>query len=341
MIIFYSLLITILISLTLNFFFKKKNFLLNSTGDLHQKFLSSLDIPLTGGLILLILLLIFSSENYINNIFYLLIFMIGIFSDLKKLRSPPLRLVLQIITVILAIFFLNIFVETTRVVFIDGLLSNFSFKFFFTVFCILIIINGCNFIDGVNTLLLGYILIILSILKYLSLGTIELSELFNIDILISVIFVIFLLNFFNKLYLGDGGSYLIGMIISLFLIDTYNANGDFSPFYIVNLLWYPAFENLFSFLRKIKFERSPILPDTNHLHQLVYLYLKRKIKINQTYLNTATGLVINLYNLFIILYASKYIFNTQAQILFLSVSAVIYIFIYSRLFSLKIKKISD
>ena len=341
MTIFYSLLITFLISLSLNFIFKKKSFLLNSTGDLHQKFLSSSDIPLTGGLILLMLLLIFSSENYVNNIFFIVIFLVGIFSDLKKLKSPPLRLVLQIASVISAVFFLNVFVETTRVVFIDELLSNFSFKFFFTVFCILIIINGCNFIDGANTLLLGYILIILSILKYLSLGIIELSELFNIDILISVIFVIFVLNFFNKLYLGDGGSYLIGMIISLFLIDTYNANGDFSPFYIVNLLWYPAFENLFSFLRKIKFERSPILPDTNHIHQLVYLSLKKKIKINQKYLNTATGVVINLYNLFIILLASKYIFNTQAQILFLSLSAIIYVFIYSRLFTLKIKKIND
>ena len=341
MIILYSLLITILVSLSLNFIFKKKNFLLNSTGDLHQKFLSSFDIPLTGGLILLILLLIFSSENYVNNIFYLVIFLIGIFSDLKKLRSPPFRLVLQIVSIILAVFFLNVFVETTRVFFIDELLSNFSFKFFFTVFCILIIINGCNFIDGVNTLLLGYILIILSIIKYLSLDIIELSELFNIDILISVIFVIFVLNFFNKLYLGDGGSYLIGMIISLFLIDTYNANDDFSPFYIVNLLWYPAFENLFSVLRKIKFERSPILPDTNHIHQLVYLYLKRKIKINQAYLNTTTGVVINLYNLFVILLASKYIFNTQAQILLLSISAIIYVFIYSRLFTLKIKKIID
>ena len=113
MIIFYSLLITILVSLSLNFIFKKKNFLLNSTGDLHQKFLSSFDIPLTGGLILLILLLIFSSENYVNNIFYLVIFLIGIFSDLKKLRSPPLRLVLQIVSIILAVFFLNVFVAHT------------------------------------------------------------------------------------------------------------------------------------------------------------------------------------------------------------------------------------
>ena len=94
-------------------------------------------------------------------------------------------------------------------------------------------------------------------------------------------------------------------------------------------------------MRKIKFERSPILPDTNHIHQLVYLSLKKKIKINQKYLNTATGVVINLYNLFIILLASKYIFNTQAQILFLSISAIIYVFIYSRLFTLKIKKIND
>ena len=59
--------------------------------------------------------------------------------------------------------------------------------------------------------------------------------------------------FFNKLYLGDSGSYLLGLLFAIYLIDTYQINDSMSSLFIISLLWYPAFENLFSILRKIKF----------------------------------------------------------------------------------------
>ena len=46
-------------------------------------------------------------------------------------------------------------------------LSNDIFRLLFTVFCILIVINGSNFIDGMNTLCVGYYLIIISTIYYL------------------------------------------------------------------------------------------------------------------------------------------------------------------------------
>ena len=53
------------------------------------------------------------------------------------------------------------------------------------------------------------------------------------------------------MYLGDGGSFLFGSIFSLILIEFYlNNPGTISSFFIVLLLWYPAFENLFSIIRK-------------------------------------------------------------------------------------------
>ena len=43
----------------------------------------------------------------------------------------------------------------------DIILKNFYFKFIFSIFCILILINGSNFIDGLNGLLIGYFLIVI------------------------------------------------------------------------------------------------------------------------------------------------------------------------------------
>ena len=88
--------------------------------------------------------------------------------------------------------------------------------------------------------------------------------------------VIYGYNFFNKIFIGDSGSYILGFIFSIFLINFYNDNQQMSSFYIILLLWYPAFETLFSMIRKNILKRSPMKPDTNHLHQLIFYYVKKK-----------------------------------------------------------------
>ena len=92
--------------------------------------------------------------------------------------------------------------------------------------------------------------------------------------------ILFFFNLFELLYLGDGGSYLLGVFFGILLIDIYNNNNSISPYYVMNLLWYPAYENLFSIIRKISIKYSAFKPDNLHLHQLIYLnfngFLKKK-----------------------------------------------------------------
>ena len=57
-------------------------------------------------------------------------------------------------------------------------------------------------------------------------------------------------NFFGKLLTGDGGAYLISFITGYFLIDLANSSERVSPYFVACLLWYPAYENLFSIIRK-------------------------------------------------------------------------------------------
>ena len=78
--------------------------------------------------------------------------------------------------------------------------------------------------------------------------------------------------------MGDSGSYALGLMCGYFLIKIYELNQEISPYFIILLLWYPCFENLFSIIRKFSFRKSPINADNNHLHQLVYFYLKKKRK---------------------------------------------------------------
>ena len=88
------------------------------------------------------------------------------------------------------------------------------------------------------------------------------------------------------------------------MIDLFSQNKDISPYFIVNIFWYPAFEILFSLIRKIKSKYSPLMPDASHLHQLLFFYFQKKINLRKSILNSITGVSINIYNGLILYFAS-------------------------------------
>jgi UDP-N-acetylmuramyl pentapeptide phosphotransferase/UDP-N-acetylglucosamine-1-phosphate transferase len=323
----------------LNHYSKKKFLLTNKTGDLHQSFTSSEVVPLLGGIYLFYgFFIIFYELSLMNILLISVFFLIGLFSDLKLIKAPNFRLVLQFIVISIFVFYNQLEIINTRIYFLDSLLEIKYFNTLFVVFCILIIINGSNFIDGVNTNVIGYYIIISAILIFLGL-TNELSE--NINNLYLWIFfcsVVYTLNFFNKIYLGDSGAYFLGFIYSIILINTYLLNQNISPFFIVLLLWYPGFENLFSLIRKLRINRSPMKPDQNHLHQLIFLFIRLKFKIDKKKTNTISGSLINLYNLLIFTISIQDIHNTQLQILLILLNVLVYCSIYICLLRIKLKK---
>ncbi len=335
----YILSIIIFIYLTNNYFIKKK-MLQNATGELHQSFTSNKKIPLSGGIYLIIsFLLLFSQITLINKIIILIFYLIGFFSDIKILKSPYLRLIFQILLIFIFIFINEILLENTRVIFIDILLDNKLWNYIFVIFCITIVVNGTNFLDGVNCNVIGYYLIISLILYKLNIYDSSFIEQNSFFGWIIVVFSIYLLNFSNKLYLGDNGSYFLGFIYSYLLISYYLNNQSISPFFIILLLWYPSFENLFSLIRKLNIGRSPFKPDQNHLHQLIFNYLKNKKIISKNFINSLSGNILILYNLVIFYFASLKPENTQYQILFIILNIIIYCFVYLRLFKFKYKSL--
>ena len=266
-------------------------------------------------------------------------YLIGFFSDLKVLKSPIIRLISQILLILIFILKNNLFLENTRIIFLDYLLNYELFNIIFVIFCITIIINGTNFIDGVNCNVIGYYLIISLILYYLNLFDEFNSNIIYFGYWVFILLLLYILNFTNKLYLGDNGSYFLGFIYSCSLINIYLNNQNLSPFFIILLLWYPAFENLFSLLRKVNFNKSPLKPDQNHFHQLLFFFINKKKIANEKFINSITGNIILTYNLCIFLFASINPFNTQYQILLIVLNIFIYSFIYINLFKFKYKKI--
>ena len=142
----------------LNLYFEKNKSFLNFSGETHQKILGNKNTPLTGGLFLILFLsLIFIEKNIITYLFLVLIFLVGLTSDMKILTIPSRRLFLQSILIILFVYFFDVNIISTRISVLDQILTNYFFSIFFTSLCFVIVINGTNFIDGLNSLVLPII----------------------------------------------------------------------------------------------------------------------------------------------------------------------------------------
>ena len=294
-------------------FFSKKsnsNLLVDDQFSKPQAF-HELPVLVTGGIgIFLSIFIVYSYLFLFQNIIYFeyisictLFFFLGFMDDLKINLRPKLRLILMIILLIFLIKYNNFYIEKTGIKFLNDLLQYSDiFSLIFVVTCFLFIINGANLIDGYNGLLGLHTLIIilnLFIINYLNK---------NLDIAyfllcFSFILIIFLkFNFPSaKIFLGDGGSYLLGAFISISVIQTSIANPSISPFYFCILLFYLFFEVFFSFFRKLFVNKiSPLIPDKKHLHMLIYkfLYNSNKSKFKSNYY---VSIVINFIYLILII----------------------------------------
>ena len=82
------------------------------------------------------------------------------------------------------------------------MLQNKYFNISFTVFCFAILLNGTNFIDGLNGLAIGYYILVLTAIFYLSSinSDVQLRDLEEYKILIYSMIIFFIFNFFGKCF---------------------------------------------------------------------------------------------------------------------------------------------
>ena len=102
-----------------------------------------------------------------------------------------------------------------------------------------------------------------------------------------------------------------------------------SPYYVASILWYPAFENLFSLSRRLLKKNKISSPDNKHLHQLIFLFIKSKNFINDKYLNTATAMIILMMNLPSFIFSSLMFTYTKGLVFIIFANIILYSLVYS------------
>ena len=260
-------------------------------------------------------------------------FLVGFLDDLKINIKPSNRLITMVLLLFLFIFILPIKILNIDIPFIIPLMSSHIFSSFFVLLCFLFVINGANLIDGFNGLLAINLIIINIILAYINMNNdnFEFAVLLISQIIILLSFLLF--NFPSaKIFLGDSGAYLFGALTSLNTIITNNLNPKISSFFFCTLLFYLFFEVFFSFFRKLTQKKSPIYPDSKHLHMLSFYKISSIYGKNKG--NYINSIIINLLYLLLIIPGLYLLNDPQLSRYWFFTLLFIYLIIYFRLYRL-------
>ncbi|MEN3275981.1 MAG: hypothetical protein V7631_1771 [Massilia sp.] len=197
-------------------------------------------------------------------------FLFGIAEDMTRRVSIGARLVATMASGVACWALTGTSIAATGVPFLDTALAWLPLSVLFTAFAVGGVANAVNIIDGFNGLASGTVIIGLVALGFIALGCgdAELAQLcFTVG---AVTLGFFLVNFpFGKLFLGDGGAYLLGFLLAWLAVTLVHRNPDVSPWAPLLACAYPVYETVFTILRRLWCRRHPGRPDSCHLHSLV------------------------------------------------------------------------
>lgn len=217
----------------------------------------------------------------------IIMFFIGLKDDLLIISAQK-KLMVQIFAAVILITLGNV-----RFTNLHGILGTHEIGYFtsliLTVFCMVAIINAFNLIDGIDGLASG-----LAILAVTTFGTwffiagqIQFSILSFA--LVGSLTGFFIYNVFgkeNKLFMGDTGSLIIGLVISALAIKFNEFNIVKTAPYAIGaapavsfaIIIVPLIDTLRVMSIRIATKRSPFSPDNNHVHhrllELVHSHFK-------------------------------------------------------------------
>ncbi len=210
---------------------------------------------------------------------FMIIFLIGAKDDISPI-APNKKLIGQILAAAILVFKSGILLSGFYGVF--GLHNELGlgFNIFLSFFTILVLVNGFNLIDGINGLAgsLGCLIIgtlgcwffiidrqELAIVAFATLGALMAFLKYNYTP--------------AKIFMGDTGSLMIGLVVSVLIIAFIDTNYELQPGHpyrfegipavAFGIVIIPLFDTLRVFTTRIFRGQSPFQPDRRHIHHLL------------------------------------------------------------------------
>ena len=236
----------------------------------------------TGGIGIFLSILIVSLHYYFQGIELFdyslfiplgIMFIIGVYDDLYN-ADFKLKFLLQIIVAKILIdqgYVISNYHGLFGLYEVPWLLAQVS-----TVFVFLVVVNAINFIDGIDGLAITEVIKIILIVEFFSQRPTSLAPLGLLTI--SAILPLYYFNFKKKrkVFLGDGGSMLLGTLVTTYALNILGQDYNFKEHYQINktlfsvlVLLYPLLDLFRVFVLRLKSGKSPFVADQRHLHHLL------------------------------------------------------------------------
>jgi UDP-N-acetylmuramyl pentapeptide phosphotransferase/UDP-N-acetylglucosamine-1-phosphate transferase len=195
---------------------------------------------------------------------------LGVAEDLTKKVKASTRLLATFISGMLGCLLTGASITRLEIPGVDLVLASFPLAVLFTAFTVAGVANAVNIIDGFNGLASGTAIICFATLGAIAhnCGDVALTQLCYACGGVTLGF--FVLNFpLGRLFLGDGGAYLLGFLMAWLGVMLSYRNPSVSVWAPLLTCCYPVFETVFTIIRRLQVGSHPFEPDDRHLHSLI------------------------------------------------------------------------
>ncbi len=246
----------------------------------------------------------------------IIMFFVGIKDDIMSI-TPSQKLIAQVICALVLIVPGDI-----RLTNLHGILGiqeiNYVVSVMISLVAIIFITNAINLIDGIDGLAAAIGILTTSIFaaNFILSGNYEYAILcFAIIGSLSAFFIYNVFGKTNKIFMGDTGSLLIGLLLSVFFIkyNEFSIIGNdqlssYSPIISLAIISVPIFDMIRVFFIRILLKQSPFAPDNNHIHH-------RLLKLGFSHLKSTLIIVTSNLVIIGIVYALRIMDNNVLLIL--------------------------
>ena len=255
-------------------------------------------------------------------------FLTGLLDDITHSVSASVRLIATMFGGLYLWWGSGLLVTNVELSIFDYLFQYSSFSVCFSLICIAGVCHSMNLIDGLNGLSSGFAITALFFISVVS------NQIGDTDLnLLCLIFICIILGFFllnistGKIFLGDGGAYLLGFILASLAIQLPARNYDVSPWISLIFCSYPIIETIFTIFRRIQKRKSIHEPDNLHLHHMVSEFVDKKVKNKNINMMISTLLILSFFLVFSI-FALYGINNSNYLKMLFIIEVTIFIMLY-------------
>jgi UDP-N-acetylmuramyl pentapeptide phosphotransferase/UDP-N-acetylglucosamine-1-phosphate transferase len=209
----------------------------------------------------------------------------GLIEDVTKRVSVRSRLAGSLVSAVTASLLVGAIVDELNIWGLDTLLAWTPFALVVTAVVVAGGVNAINIIDGFNGLASSTVMVMLAAFGVLAwqVGDEQVAQLAFLGL--GAVIGFFFVNYpTGRLFLGDGGAYLLGFWVAEIAVLLLARNPGVNAWQVLSICAYPVIEVLYSmYRRKVVRQLSPGSPDGLHLHTLIFR------RVVSRYFNNAAG----------------------------------------------------